>query len=105
MACSLSKRSTRMARGMNPTVSGHHPPVKHRKPPVRLCLLCPADSPGPIYGLTPFRAASDTSGHAKNQIPISSALALSPTHQRVNFKYVFRDPFTVALSLSFNRSP
>jgi hypothetical protein len=51
MACSLSKRSTRMARGMNPTVSGHHPPVKHRKPPVRLCPLCPADSPGPISGL------------------------------------------------------
>ena len=57
MPCSPSKRSTRMARGMNPTMSGHHPPVKHRKPPVRLCPLCPADSPGPIYGLTPFLLA------------------------------------------------
>src|ERR1017187_6297378 len=54
MPCSPSKRSTHMAGGMNPTMSGHHPPVKHRKPPVRLCPLCPADSPGPIYGLTPF---------------------------------------------------
>jgi hypothetical protein len=43
-----------MARGMNPTMSGHHPPAKHQKPPVHLCPLCPADSPGPIYGLTPF---------------------------------------------------
>ena len=56
MPCSPSKRSTRMARGMNPTMSGHHPPAKHQKPPVRLCPLCPADSPGPIYGLTPFSA-------------------------------------------------
>src|ERR1035437_8025894 len=42
-------------------------------------------------------AASSTSGSAKNQIPISSALALDPTHQLVNLKYVFRyafrDPF------------
>jgi hypothetical protein len=37
------------------------------------------------------RAASSTSGRAKNQIPISSALALDPTHQLVNRKYVFRD--------------
>jgi hypothetical protein len=37
------------------------------------------------------RAASSTSGRAKNQIPISSALALDPTHQLVNLKYVFRD--------------
>src|ERR1035441_10130519 len=56
MPYSPSKRSTRMARGMNPTMSGHHPPAKHQKPPVRLCPLCPADSPGPIYGLTPFRS-------------------------------------------------
>jgi hypothetical protein len=41
-----------MARDMNPTMTRHHPPVKHRKPPLRLCPLCPADSPGPIYGLT-----------------------------------------------------
>ena len=39
-------------------------------------------------------AASSTSGRAKNQIPISSDLALDPTHQLVNLKYVFRDPFT-----------
>jgi hypothetical protein len=34
------------------------------------------------------RAASSTSGRAKNQI--SWALALDPTHQLVNLKYVFR---------------
>jgi hypothetical protein len=39
------------------------------------------------------RAAPSTSGRAKNQIPISSASALDPTHQLVNLKYVFRDPF------------
>ena len=40
------------------------------------------------------RAASSTSGRAKNQIPISSALALDPTYQLANLKYVFRDcPF------------
>ena len=37
------------------------------------------------------RAASSTSGRAQNQIPISWALALDPTHQLVNLKYVFRD--------------
>src|ERR1035437_7568412 len=37
------------------------------------------------------RAAPSTSGRAKNRIPISSALALDPTHQLVNLKYVFRD--------------
>jgi hypothetical protein len=37
------------------------------------------------------RAASSTGGRAKNQIPISSALALDPTHQLVNLKYVSRD--------------
>jgi hypothetical protein len=36
------------------------------------------------------RAASITSGRPRNQIPISSALALDPTHQLVNLKYVFR---------------
>jgi hypothetical protein len=39
------------------------------------------------------RAASSTSGRAKNQIPISWALALDPTHHLVNLKYVFRDLF------------
>jgi hypothetical protein len=40
----------------------------------------------------PFtRAASSASGRAKNHIPISWALALDPTHQLVNLKYVFRD--------------
>src|ERR1035441_6498657 len=58
MPCSPTKGCTRLARGMNPPMPGHHPPVKHRKPPVRLCHLCPADSPGPIYGLTPFRLLS-----------------------------------------------
>jgi hypothetical protein len=37
------------------------------------------------------RAAPSTSGRAKSQIPISWALALDPTHQLVNLKYVFRD--------------
>jgi hypothetical protein len=37
------------------------------------------------------RAASSTSERAKNQIPIGSALALDPTHQRVKLKYFFRD--------------
>jgi hypothetical protein len=41
------------------------------------------------------RAASKTSGRANNQIPISSALALDPTHQLDNLKYVFR---TLSLS-------
>ena len=41
MPCSPSKRSTRLTRGMNRTMSGHHPPVKHRKPPVRLCPAVP----------------------------------------------------------------
>src|ERR1035441_6174037 len=50
------------------------------------------------------RAASSTSGRAKNQIPISSALALDPTHELVNLKYVFRDPFTVA-EKSLNAKP
>jgi hypothetical protein len=42
------------------------------------------------------RAAPSTSGCAKNQISTSSALALDPTHQLVNLKYVFRDPFMEA---------
>src|ERR1035441_3342160 len=57
MPCSPSKRSTRMVRGMNPTMSGHHPPVKHRRPPARLCPLCPADPPGPIYGFQSCRSS------------------------------------------------
>src|ERR1035438_3682102 len=37
------------------------------------------------------RAASSTSGRTEKKILISSALALDPTHQLVNLKYVFRD--------------
>jgi hypothetical protein len=47
------------------------------------------------------RAASSTSGRERKQIPaISSALALDPTHQLVNLKYVFRDrPFHERLTI------
>jgi hypothetical protein len=37
------------------------------------------------------RATSSTSGRAKNQTPISTALALDTTHQLVNLKYVSRN--------------
>ena len=76
MPCSPSKGSTRMARGMNPTMSGHHPPIKHRKPPVRLCPLRPADSPGPIYGLTPTTRFSTISHPRKPTRKHWEALAL-----------------------------
>jgi hypothetical protein len=49
-------------------------------------------------------AASRTSGRAKSQIPISPALALEPTHELVNLKYVFRvtlSPSDGAWALSF----
>ena len=54
MLCSLSKRSTRMARGMNLTMSGHHPPAKHQKPPVRLCNLMSGRFTRTNLRLTPF---------------------------------------------------
>ncbi len=46
---------------------------------------------GPDSKLT--RTAPSTSERAKNQIPISSALAQDPIHQLVNLKYAFGDPF------------
>ena len=49
-------------------------PVKHRKPPVRLCPLCPADSPGPIYGLTPFTPI------CTSPVPLSQALRMTNHH-------------------------
>jgi hypothetical protein len=65
------------------------------------CLLTPSVRPGRRTGMNESekqfsftRAASSTSRRAKNQI--SSALALNPTHQLLNLKYVFRDPFTLS---------
>jgi hypothetical protein len=51
---SPSKRSTGMARDINLTMSGHHPPAKHRKPPVRLCPSVRSIHPdqSPLSGMT-----------------------------------------------------
>jgi hypothetical protein len=58
MPCSPSKRSTRMARGMDPTMSGHHPPAKYQKPPVRLCPPLAGRFSRTNLRLTPFRAST-----------------------------------------------
>ena len=80
MPCSPSKRSTRMARGMNPAMSGHHPPVKHRKPPVRLCPLCPADSPGPIYGFQSHRATGGKGQRCKPPVRLQQSQIIGRIH-------------------------
>ena len=85
---------------MNPTMSGHHPPAKHQKPPVHLCPLCPADSPGPIYGLTPFCTLSKISCARAKAYP-----AASPSILQSSILYPLWLRLCRAASLRFNGAP
>jgi hypothetical protein len=73
---------------------GAEPPENRQNLPVEALHQLWQDGAGMNESEKQFaltRAASITSRRAKNQTPISSALALDPTHQLVNLKYVFRD--------------
>ena len=75
---------------------GAKPPENRQTLPVAALHQFWQDGAGMNEGEKQFsftRATTSTSGRAKIHIPISSALALDPTHQFVNLKYVFRDPF------------
>ena len=74
--------------------SGAKPPENRQNLPVDALHQLWQDGAGMNESEKQFsftRAASSTSGRAEKEILISWALALDPTHQLVNRKYVFQE--------------